>query len=97
MLQMSNLSQTQSCSKIGGSQSIFKKTIDLSGLKRFYRYDANVNRKRVPGRSRAKQDVEAKPNCTATAREKEEVEFLGDSIFLFGTQKEVLKNWQVNC
>ena len=69
MLQMSNLSQKQPCGKIGGSQSTFKKTIEV------HRYDTNVNRKRVPSRSRANQDVAPKPKRRTTGGAKKGVEF----------------------
>ena len=45
MLQMPNLAQKQSCNKIGGSQCILNKTIEVSDLKRFHRHGKNVNRK----------------------------------------------------
>ena len=75
MLQLSNLAQKQPCGKIGGSQSIFNKTIETSDLQCFHRYDRNVNRKRVPSRSKANQDVVPKPKRTNTGGAKKGVEF----------------------
>ena len=72
---MSNLAQKQPCVKIGGSQFIFNKTIEISDLKLVHRYDTNVNRKRVPCRSKANQDVVPKPKGTTSGVAKKGIKF----------------------